>query len=185
VRHVRSSFSWGSPPPGDFRLDPALGGGALLDVGCYAVSGILAAVRSPLLDVTGRVRTGPSGVDLDADGILAFAGDVEAEVHASIDGPMHQELVVRGDAGELELRPYPFTAGDGVDTEVWLSDGRGTERIPVPAADSYRLMLEEVGDAVAGGDGYVLPLRESRATAAALTALRDSAAAGGAPVAPA
>jgi hypothetical protein len=44
---------------------------------------------------------------------------------------------------------------------------------------------KKVGAPPPDGDGYVLPLRESRATAAALTALRDSAAAGGAPVAPA
>ncbi|MCW2544665.1 MAG: hypothetical protein JWM40_2217, partial [Frankiales bacterium] len=45
-------------------------------------------------------------------------------------------------------------------------------RIAVPAVDAYRVMVEEVSSVIAGGPGWVLPLDESRLTAAALDLVR-------------
>jgi hypothetical protein len=95
-----------------------------------------------------------------------------------------QWLVVRGEAGELELRDAPFTSCKDDDTELWLSDGTGTQRVPVPSADPYVLMVEEVSSVLRGGGGWVLPLEESRATAAVLDAVRASAGRGSEPVTP-
>ena len=58
-----------------------------------------------------------------------------------------------------------------------MSDGAGTERLRVPAVDAYRVMVEEVSSVLTGGPGWVLPLEESRQTAAVLDAVRASAAA--------
>lgn len=63
-----------------------------------------------------------------------------------------------------------------------MSDGRGTERVPVAATDAYRLMVEEVSSVIRGGPGWTLPLAESRATAVVLDAARASAAGDSGPV---
>jgi hypothetical protein len=75
-----------------------------------------------------------------------------------------------------------FTAWKAA-SELWVSDGTGTERVPVPAADAYAVMVEEVSSVLRGGPGWVLPLAESRSTAAVLDAAFASADAAGAPVA--
>ena len=202
VRHVAAGFTFAGVPEGDFRLEVARGGGALADVGCYAVSAVLAAVAhadgharsaDALPDeVVCRTRDHPGGVDLAADVLLVWHGAggpqgeprVEAEVRAGIDEAPSQWCVVRGDAGELERRPEPFTAYLGREAELLLSDGAGTERVVVAWTDAYRLMVEEVSSALRGGPGRLLDLDESWATAAVLDAARASAASGGEPVRP-
>jgi predicted dehydrogenase len=190
VQHVAAGFLFDSALSGNYRLEPGRGGGALYDVGCYAVSACLWAVGQGLpSDVVAQSRTGPSGVDLETRAVLRWAADsgdtgaeVEAEVYVGISGGgTGQWLVITGERGELELRDAPYTAWKDDATELWVSDGNGTERVPVPAVDAYRLMVEEVSSGLRGGPGWLLPLAESRQTAAVLDAGFASAAAGGAP----
>ena len=184
VAHVAAGFTFDGVDPGNFRWDPERGGGALYDVGCYAVSACLWAVGCGLPDeVVARSRRSPSGVDLDSSVILGWTQGAEAEVDAAMVGRSGQWLVVTGERGELELRGEPFTS-NRCDSELWLSDGRDTERVVVPGVDVYRAMVEEVSSVLAGGPGWVLPLAESRQTAAVLDAARASARHGSAPTAP-
>lgn len=185
VTHVGAGFGFDGVPVGDYRLDQAMGGGALYDVGCYAVSACLWAVGRGLPDeVVARAQLDPNGVDLVTEAVLSWSGQADAQVRAGIAGAVGQWLVVRGEHGEVELRDAPYTAWKDDDTELWVSDGRGTERVPVARTDAYRVMVEEVSSVLAGGPGWVLPLEQSRQTAAVLDAARGSALAGGDPVRP-
>jgi predicted dehydrogenase len=170
VRHVAAGFTFDGRLDGNYRLDPARGGGALYDVGCYAVSAAQWAFGgAPVRGVAARQRLGPTGVDLTTEAVLSFdAGD--AEIRAGISEPPRQWLVVTGDAGEIELPGPAYTAWVDDETVLLVSDGTRTRRVPVPAVDAYRVMVEEVSAVVAGGDGWLLPLPESRATAAVLDA---------------
>ena len=184
VQHVSAGFTFAGHLEGNYRLEPQRGGGALYDVGCYAVSACLWAVGRGL--PSGAAATselGPTGVDLDTRVVLDWAG-ATAEVHVGIDRDQGQWLVITGTAGELELRDAPYTSWKNDATQLWISDGRGTERVPVPATDAYRVMVEEFSSVLSGGPGWVLPLEESRQTAAVLDAARASAAAGGMVVEP-
>jgi predicted dehydrogenase len=181
VRHVTAGFTFDGKLAGNYRLDPALGGGALYDVGCYAVSACLWAVGAGLpTEVTARSAYGPTGVDLTTDAILEWPG-AQAEVRAGIEGRNGQWLVITGDRGEIELRDAPYTSWTDDDTELWVSDGNDTARIPVAPTNAYQRMVEEFSSALQQGPGWVLPLAESRDTAAVLDAIRESAA-GGVPV---
>lgn len=191
ARQVSTGFTFGGVPAGNYRLEPARGGGALYDVGCYAVSAALwAFAATPAasgaggvalpIDLVARSTYGDTRVDLASELIVRFA-DGEAQVRAGIAEPDRQWLVIRGDEGEIELRDSPYTAWVGRDTELWLSRGRSTERMQVAATDAYQLMVEEVSSALSGGDGWLLPLAESRACAAVLDAAFASARAGGEP----
>jgi predicted dehydrogenase len=173
ARYVSAGFTFAGVADGNYRLDPAKGGGALYDVGCYAVSAALWAFGTPPREVTATCELGPTGVDRTATVTIAFDGGA-ADVRASIAEEPRQWLVVVGARGELELRGHPFTAWDGEETELAVS--RGTERIA--PANAYRLMVENVSAAAEGRDAWVLPLAESRATAQVLDAAFESAATG-------
>ncbi len=80
----------------------------------------------------------------------------------------------RASAARSSCAGAPYTAWKDDDTELWVSDGTGTERVAVPATDAYRVMVEEVSSALRGGPGWVLPLDESRETAAVLDAVRPA-----------
>ena len=174
VRHVAAGFTFDGSLAGNYRLDPARGGGALYDVGCYAVSACLWAVgEGPPGGVAAKATFGPTGVDLVTEAILDWASGAQAEVRAGIAGAGDgQWLVLTGERGEIEVRDAPYASWKDDATELWVSNGDRTERVPVPATDAYQVMVEEMSSVLSGGPGWVLPLAESRQTAATLDAIR-------------
>jgi len=182
VRHVTAGFTFDGKLTGNYRLEIERGGGALYDVGCYAVSAALWAFGSAPRAVTARQQLGPSGVDLVTEAVLEFDGG-EAEIRAGISEPPQQWLVITGERGELEFSDSPYTSWRDDETLLLVSDGQATERETFPAVDPYRVMVEEVSGALRGGTGWTLPLSESLATAAVLDAAFASARTGSSPVA--
>jgi predicted dehydrogenase len=120
VQHVRADFGFRSSRGPTSRLfDPALGGGAILDVGGYPLSlvrlvaGVVAGqpVDEPSV-VRGTGVIGPSGVDELASASLAFASGMTAEVACSIRHELGTRVVIFGEHGRLIL-PNP-----------WLPEGK-------------------------------------------------------------
>lgn len=184
VRHVSAGFTFGGQLDGNYRLDPARGGGALYDVGCYAVSACLWSVGRGSPDtVVAESEFGASGVDVDTRVTMRWsapdAGDAEAEIHVGITADESQWLVISGDGGTIEIRDAPYTSWKDDDTELVIACRTGAERISVQAVDPYRVMIEEFSSVVRGGPGWVVPLAESRLTAAVLDVARMSAGLGG------
>ncbi|MDQ1697342.1 MAG: hypothetical protein QOJ03_2695, partial [Frankiaceae bacterium] len=157
VRHAAAGFTFAGQLAGNYRLEPERGGGALYDVGCYAVSAALWAFGQPVRDVVSRQELGATGVDLVTEAVLRF-DDGEAEIRAGIDEPARQWIVVTGDRGEIELRDAAFTSWVEDETTMLVSDGRSTRRETFPPTDPYRLMVEEMSSVARGGAGWVLPL---------------------------
>jgi predicted dehydrogenase len=175
VEHVSTGFAFAGALEGNYRLEPGRGGGALYDVGHYAVSAALWAVGRGLPSaVSARSRWSDTGVDLSTEAVLDWDG-ATAEVRAGIDEGLGQWLVITGRDGEIELRDQPFSSWKDDTTQLWVSDGRATERIDVPPVDAYQVMVEEMSSVLSGGPGWVLPLAESRETAACLDLVREAA----------
>jgi predicted dehydrogenase len=171
VQHVSAGFTFGGVPADNYRMEPERGGGALYDIGCYAVSASLWAVGRGLpADVQAKVRLGPTGVDLETTAVLSWDG-ATAEVRAGIDNGEGQWLVITGAAGVVELRDTPYSSWRDP-SHLVVSDGAGSERLDVPAVDAYQVMVEEVSSALEGGPGWVLPLEESLETAVVLDRIR-------------
>ncbi|MFL6238065.1 MAG: Gfo/Idh/MocA family protein [Actinomycetes bacterium] len=169
VRRVDAGFAFSGVAQGNFRLDPARGGGAMYDVGCYPISAALMAFGQQPSEVSATFGLGDTGVDLSADAVLTFA-DGEATVHAGMSEADRQWLVVSGEDGVLEFDDRPFTAWFGPDSELRIGD----EAVRVGATDPYRLMVEQVSATIGGERAYVLPLEESRLCAAVTDAAFES-----------
>ena len=84
------------------RFDPALDGGALMDVGCYCVSGSRLLAGEPL-EISARQVLSPSGIDVRLAGTLVFPGDVLAQIDCAFDLPLRQGLEVVGSEGTLRV----------------------------------------------------------------------------------
>ena len=181
VRHVSAGFTFDGRLEGNYRLETGRGGGALYDVGCYAVSAALWAFGDVPRDVCARQQLGPSGVDLVTDAVLEFDAGA-AEIRAGISEPPRQWLVITGDSGEIELRDGSYTSWSTDETVLLCSDGRSTQRTVVPPANAYQVMVEEVSAVIAGGEGWVVPAADSLAAATVLDAAFASSRQDGAPV---
>ena len=84
LRLIRAAFSFPLTDLGNVRMRPELEGGALMDVGCYTVSGARLLGGEPVR-VTGQQVTGSTGVDVRFAATLAFAGDVLAQIDSALD----------------------------------------------------------------------------------------------------
>jgi len=146
LRAIRAAFSFPLYDLKNVRMRPELDGGALMDVGCYCVSGTRLLGGEPER-VWGEQRLGPTGVDTTFVATLRFPGDVVAVFHASMDLPSRQELEVLGTEGTL-LVQAPWRVDFGGD--ALITRGGEVEYIEVPEADSYRLELDDFAAAARG-----------------------------------
>jgi predicted dehydrogenase len=173
VRSVRASFFGLRPAAASYRNDPKLGGGALYDVGCYAIAAALAVFggRTPL-EVTAEWETSHGGVDAVTRAVLRFdTGD--AFVAGGLAGGPGEELLVKSDRGEVELTHPVFTATGPV-TLVRRS-ARGERTTSFPPVDAYRLMVEEISAAVRGEEAFVVDTGASLLCARVMDAVRAAA----------
>ena len=145
LRLVRSAFSFSLTDLGNVRMRPELDGGALMDAGCYCVSGSRLLAGEPE-HVAGEAVIGSTGVDVRFAGVLRFPGHVVAHFDCGLDVPARSELVAVGSEGTLRV-PDPWL----IRTSVLELDRDGeVERIEVPQANRYQLELENLADAIRG-----------------------------------
>jgi len=153
IRHLYASFGFRIDAPGNYRLQPELGGGALMDVGCYVadVARWLAGEPERVEAVMRRDR-----VDMSCSAVLGFPGGALATLYASFESPQYQELVVVC-ADRVVRVAKPFTA--------WRDPH-----------DPYRLMVEAFTEAARSGSPAPLPVESSIANLRLLDRIRDAAA---------
>ncbi len=149
--HVQASFGFLLEDKANYRLQRALGGGALLDVGCYTVSVARWILGEPD-DVLALARV--DGVDMSVSALLHFPGGPTASLWASFESPEEQELTVVAKEATHRLE-RPFTWRD--------------------ADDPYRLMVESFADSVLRDRPVAIPLSESIANMTVLDRIRVAA----------
>ena len=116
---------------------------------------------------------GPTGVDELFTGSLVFPDGVLGLFDCGLRTPFRAGLEAVGSEGSLLVDDPWLCSNPGIE----LRRG-GTERIPIPAADSYPLELEDFARAVAGEAEPLLGRDDAVGQARALAALRRSAAEG-------
>jgi xylose dehydrogenase (NAD/NADP) len=170
LRLVRSAFSYALYDEDNIRLRTALDGGALMDIGCYAVSGSRILGGEPE-KVYGEAWFGPSGTDWVFAGMLRFPGNVVALFDCGTAMTVRDELEAIGSEGSLFLDDPWHCITPGIELR---REGR-VERIELDPVDSYRLELENLSDAIRGDGEPLLGRSDAVAQARVLEALHDSA----------
>ena len=167
---IKATFSFQLLELENIRMLPELDGGALMDVGCYCISGCRLLGGEPER-VYGEQRLGPTGVDVDFYGTLRFPGDVVAQFEASFSLPKRQRLEAVGDGGTLVVEA-PWRADWG--GRVLLND----EPVDVGSPDSYERELTNFAAAVAGEAEPLLGHDDALQQARVIEALYRSAESG-------
>ena len=171
LRLIRATFSFTVADAVNVRLDPSLDGGGLMDVGTYCVSGARLLAGEPE-QVYGEQVVGESGVDEVFTGTLTFPGDVIAQFDCGLMLPVRDELEAIGEDGSLFLDD-PWHCRQPT---IELRTAARVEEISVPPADSYRLELENMSDAIRGRAEPLLGRDDALGQARAIEALYRSAA---------
>ncbi len=167
-------FTFSGVPQDNYRLDPARGGGALYDVGCYGVAAALMALGDDVEVTAAASTSASSGVDLTTTAELASARGV-ARVTASFEREESQGFTVTA-PGVLARAAAPGLHRVARGHHDDRRRRRGQSAVEeFDACDPYLLMVEAVSARIRGGDEWVLPLSTSLAVARTLDAVRERA----------
>jgi xylose dehydrogenase (NAD/NADP) len=167
---IECRFTFTSDPTGGYRADPAMGGGALLDVGGYQAHAWVALTGGASdVVVTEVARTdGATGIDMTTSAAALIDGSVAASLLCSFELPEQQRLIVTGTSG-------PATMTEGAAFTAWREASQldvlgRTETFP--EVDAFEVMVEAVGAKSRGEDAWVVPLEESLRAAQILDLIR-------------
>ena len=153
--HVYSSFGFSEQDLGNYRMKPELGGGALLDVGCYTVNVARWLLGEPET-VVAQARMHPQAhVDVSTTALLRFGGGASASLWCSFESAEEQRLIVVS-SKRTSINERPFSA--------W----RDPE-------DPYQLMVESFADSVLHGRPVALPIEDTIANMRVLDQVRAAA----------
>jgi predicted dehydrogenase len=154
--YVHARFGFRLDAPLDFRLVSSLGGGALLDVGCYTVN-VAGWILGEPDDVSAKFRRDASSeeaVDMTVTALLHFPAGATASVWASFESPEEQSLmVVERERTQHIERPFS----------------------PRDSENPYQLMVESFADSVFENRPVEIPPSESVANMKVLDAIRQAA----------
>jgi predicted dehydrogenase len=181
---VDAHFSFRLTRRENIRFSAELGGGALMDVGCYCVNAIRTMSGSEPELVSAFSVTGPSGVDERLSGAMLLPGGVTAHFSCSLLDERREQYSLTGEEGWLEV-PSAFLPGSS-DCEIREHHGREAPVVHrVEGVDEYRLMVEHFCQSLQSGGPLRYSPEEAAANMRVINALAASARRGGAPVAPA
>lgn len=178
LKIVRATFDFLLSRPQDVRLSKELGGGALLDVGCYCVNISSLVVGAAPRAVTASAVWSEGGVDTSLVGTLEFANGMLGVIDCSfqVGMSMQQGLQVSGTEGLIRVT-HPFRMSEE-DTFIIVdkADKEGTvEQVRVPGGNEYQFMVEHFAGAVLNNTEPGYTLQDSLANMRVLDALIEAA----------
>lgn len=174
VKSVHSQFSYNNHEPDNIRNKIDMGGGALMDIGCYCISlsrwlfgeepeKVLAHI-TPFEDYE---------VDCLISGLLQFpAGTATFTAATKIEGSQFVEAV--GERGKIRI-PVPFSPEADTATHIILTRDHLSEEIAIPPADHYREMADALASAVFANQPAPTPLTDAMQNMRIIDALFESA----------
>jgi predicted dehydrogenase len=141
LRSIHSHFSYNNREAENIRNSAEMGGGALMDIGCYCISLSRYLFSGEPLRVMGQI-TPYAGYDVDCfvSGILEFA-DGSATFTAATKMENDQYIKASGEAGSLSLA-IPFSPDSGAETSVVIKRNQVIEELPIAGCDHYRNMAD-------------------------------------------
>ena len=159
IEHIETAFTFTSEMTDNYRLNPLMGGGALLDVGCYQAHAWVALTKGATdLEIKELARTiGPTGVDLTTDVSVRINNSVTAHSVSSFVLPSAQQFIVQGSLGEMRTE-----IGESFTTWNEASTLRINEEVEeFVVTNAFVLMVENVSRVINGDEGWIVPSADS------------------------
>ena len=162
LRSVQTIFSYFNDDPANIRNIPEVGGGALYDIGCYAINVSRMLFSSEPTGVRGSVRRdGRLGTDVVTSALLDFDGG-HAVFTCSTQMEADQRVEILGTEGRLVVE-IPFNIPAGRPTRILEVKGGDPPVAPgiriheIPAADPYAIQADAFSRAIRSGSPAPLP----------------------------
>jgi predicted dehydrogenase len=147
IQYIHTAFSYNNPSPSNIRNIPEYGGGALMDIGCYAISVPRFIFDLEPTRVMSLITKHPEfGTDMHTSAILDFNGP-RATFSVSTASQAFQKVDIVGSSGSITIH-IPFNTYVDVPAKITVTDGVGSRDIEFPVCNAYGLMFDAFAQAV-------------------------------------
>jgi predicted dehydrogenase len=180
LRLIHSAFTFRLTRPDNIRLKPELGGGALMDVGCYCVNISRTLAGAEPVVVECFARWGQSGVDEQIVATLGFPNGLLAQFDCALTIERREHYTLAGTEAFLTV-PNAFLPGTG---DVAIEETRARDETiqhTIKGVDQYQLMVEDFADCVLQDRPPRYGASEAAANMRVIDTLYHSARQGGCP----
>lgn len=171
IRHLAVRYTIVSPPDNP-RLDRSLGGGALNDLGVYAIDSVCWLLDAEPDVAWAGASASPGKAETAFDAVLECGPETTAAVHCGFDAFRTADIRIVGTLGRIDLpNAFRLRSSDPVAAMV-LTDRDGTTERAYPFVDQYEEELRSFGSAVRTGGPFLVSATDSLRTAEAVARVR-------------
>ena len=163
IKSIESQWGFKSEMTENYRLDPLLGGGALLDIGCYQANMWVAFTQGASnLKISNVDRIiGPTKIDLTTKVQAMINDKTSVQLMSSFEKDVPQILKIEGSSGIIATE-----TGEAFSTWREPSSLRVNDHIQnFEKVDAFVEMIQQVGEQITSGWGWVMPTSDSLRTA--------------------
>ncbi len=174
VEAIQSVFSYYNDDSSNIRNQPGIGGGGLMDIGCYNISLSRFILDKEPERVFGVNRIDDRfEVDILTSGILDFGPQISSFICGTQMAP-HQGVQIYGTRGRIEI-PVPFNPPTQQSTVIRLYSGGQVDEISFDPCDQYTLQGDLFSQAVLNRSEVPTPLNDAIANMRVIDAVLKSA----------
>ncbi|MCA9006134.1 MAG: Gfo/Idh/MocA family oxidoreductase [Planctomycetaceae bacterium] len=177
LRTIQSFFSYFNDDPGNIRNQRDIGGGGLMDIGCYPISLSRFIFDAEPERVSGIVEfDGQLGTDRLASATLDF-GRGTATFTCSTQLNPYQRVHIHGTKGRIEIE-IPFNAPIDRPCKVWHQSGADIKEIELEICSQYTIQGDLFSQAILDSTPVPTPLKDAVANMKVIEAVLESNASG-------
>ena len=174
LRTIQTFFSYHNIDPDNIRNIADIGGGGLMDTGCYCISLSRFIFGDEPWRVCGIIEEDPNmKVDRLTSGILEFSSGTSTFTCATQLVP-YQRVNIFGTKGRIEIE-IPFNAPSDRPCKVWYGDGNRIEEVVLDICNQYTIQGDLFSRAVLEDRDVPVPLEDAVANMQVIDALISSA----------
>ena len=174
LQTIQSFFSYYNTDPNNIRNMADIGGGGLMDIGCYTISLSRFIFNAEPQKVCGLMEYDPKlEVDRLTSAILDFGRGTSTFTCATQLAP-YQRVNIFGTRGRIEIE-IPFNAPPDQPCRMWYQTGDQTEEISFPICDQYTIQGDLFSKAILNDTDVPTPLEDAIANMKVIDALVESA----------
>lgn len=160
LRTVQSLFSYWNVDPSNIRNKGDLGGGGLMDIGCYCISFARWLFESEPRRVLGIADFDPAfGTDRMTSGILDFGRGTSTFTCSTQLSP-YQRINILGTTGRIEIE-IPVNAPPDRPCRLWHQRGQAIEEIVFDTCDQYTIQGDLFARAILDDTPVPTPLEDA------------------------
>ena len=182
IRAIQGFFSYYNDDPDNIRNKADIGGGGMLDIGCYPTTTSRFMLEAEPRRVVAMIDRDPvSGIDRLGSAIYDFPG-VQASFAYSTQLVAYQRMHFFGTQGRIEVE-IPFNAPNDIPCRLFVDDGSdlsggGIEIVEIPTCDQYRVAGDAFSLAILEDTPQPIPLEDAIANMRVIDAVFRSAKSG-------